>query len=519
MIPELFIHNMGFIVFAALDLGLGIFVFSRGWRKRTHILYLLTTITFVTYCMLHLFSVNEANPFLSYAYLSFTTITLLMVCMNAHLAFLMFNKEREQKRPLQIMYGGAIFLMILFYIHPSVYHALPEPLYYFKNFIVPGPLYPLYMGYFFAVAVYFFSVLALAYPKSTPADKNRLKYFFVAFGWAYLMSIPIFLNVYGISTIDMMFTSLAGLYAVPLAYGVFKYDLININIAARNAIIYAFYTVFVGTAIVAVNILNNYLANQYVDFPMWLLPMLSGLFVVLVGWIVWKQIREADLLKYEFINNISHKFRTPLTHIRWLAEDLRDTPDQAQRDKAVEQIQFASMRLFELTNIVIDASQTTNDIYLYHFTTINPAEVIQEINKAHDDQIEHKKLHVNVDVGPDIPKVKADKTRLRFAFQILFENAIIYTLEGGYVDIKLRQIGGEVIISFRDNGIGIKEEDLPHVFSKFYRSQEARHTDTEGMGIGLFMAKSIIEKHNGRIWAESRGEGKGATFSVALPIE
>ncbi len=519
MIPELFIHNVGFIAFAALDLGLGIFVFLRGVKKKAHVLYLLTTLTFVTYCVLHLLSVNELNPFLAHRYLLHTTIVLLMVCLNAHLAFVMFNKEREQKKPLQVMYGGAIALISFFYIVPSAYQSMPTARYYFNNFLNPGPYYWVYMLYFFMVAVYFFSVLAVSYPKSTPGDKNRLKYFFVAFGWAYLMSVPIFMNIYGISTIDMMLTSLTGLYAVPLAYGVFKYDLININIAARNAIIYAFYTVFVGAAIVAVNILNNYLANQYADFPMWLLPMLSGLFVVLVGWVVWRQIREADLLKYEFINNISHKFRTPLTHIRWLAEDLRDTTDQAERGKAVEQIQFASMRLFELTNIVIDASQTTNDIYLYHFTAVNPEEIIREIDKAHEDQIEHKNLHVNIDVGPDIPKVKADKTRLRFALQILFENAIIYTLEGGYIDVKLRQIGGEVIISFKDSGIGIKEEDLPHVFSKFYRSQEARHTDTEGMGIGLFMAKNIVEKHNGRIWAESRGEGQGAVFSIALPIE
>lgn len=519
MIPELFIHNLSYIAFAALDLGLGIFVFSRGWRKRTHILYLLTTLTFVAYCILYLLTVNEPNPYLSYWYSSHTIIILLTVCFNAHLAFAMFNKEREQKKPLQIMYGAAAVLLVFFYFNNFSYHTIPSAKDYFKNFMVPGQFYWLFMLFFFVVVLYFFSVLAFTYSKSTPADKNRLKYFFVAFGWAYIMSIPIFLNIYNIQFIDMIYTSLVGLYAVPLAYGVFKYDLININIAARNAIMYAFYTVFVGVAIVAVNVFNNYLSHEYVDFPMWLLPMLSGVFVVLVGWIVWQQIREADLLKYEFINNISHKFRTPLTHIRWLAEDLRDTTDQAERDKAVEQIQFASMRLFELTNIVIDASQSTNDIYLYHFTPVSVQEVIQEIDKAHIDQVEHKKLQVTIDIGPDVPKVKADKTRLQFALQILFENAIIYTLEGGLLSIKLRQIGGEVILSFRDNGIGISETDLPHVFSKFYRSQEARHTDTEGMGIGLYMAKNIIEKHNGRIWAESRGEGQGTTFSIALPIE
>ncbi len=518
MVPELFIHNISYIATAALDLGLGIFVFTRGWRKRTHMLYFIGTLTFVAYCILYLYAVNEPNPFLSYRYSFYAIIALITVCLNAHLAFAMFNKEKEQKKALWIIYSGAAALILFFTFVPHAYMLLPVPKVYLKNFYVPGDFYWLFMLFFFGVVVYFFSVLGLMYKKASPADKNRLKYFFVAFGWAYLMSIPIFLNMYNINVIDMMYTSLIGLYAVPLAYGVFKYDLISINIAARNALIYAFYTIFVGTAIVAVNIFNNYLSHQYANFPLWLLPMLSGLMVVLVGWVVWQQIREADLLKYEFINNISHKFRTPLTHIRWLAEDLRDTQVQEERNKAVEQIQFASMRLFELTNIVIDASQTTNDIYLYHFTSTNLEEIIREIDKAHLDQIEHKKLKVNIDIGPDVPKVKADKTRIQFAFQILFENAIIYTLEGGEIDIKVRQIGGEVIVSFRDNGIGVSEDDIPHVFSKFYRSQEARHTDTEGMGIGLFMAKNIVEKHNGRIWVESRGDSQGATFSIALPI-
>jgi histidine kinase len=202
-----------------------------------------------------------------------------------------------------------------------------------------------------------------------------------------------------------------------------------------------------------------------------------------------------------------------------LAEDLREVTTEEERNKAVEQIQFASMRLFELTNIVIDASQNNNDLYLYHFTNVNIADIFKEISDTHNDQIEHKLLKVHLDIGPNVPTVKADKTRLQFALQIMYENALVYTPAGGSIDIKVRQIGGEIIVSIKDSGIGINEEDLPHVFSKFYRSQNARHADTEGMGIGLFMAKNIVEKHNGRIWAESYGENKGSTFSVALPIE
>jgi len=516
---ELFIHNLGFIAGAVLGCILSIIVFVRDPRKVPNILFALTSLTFVAYVCVYLLGVNTADPVQSQYYLSFALITILTVCFNAHLAFSMFNRVSDHKRGLQLMYIIGLALIAFFALDTTRYVEYSTAYQYLPNYFVPGQYYWVYLLYFCIVVLYFLISVARLYRRAEPADKNRLKYFLVAFGWAYAVAGVIFATVYGLIDTNPLYIATIGLYSIPLAYGVFKYDIIDIHVAARNALIYAFYSLFVGVAIVFVNIFNNYLTVKYEGFPLWFLPLLSGVSVVIVSLFVWKQIREADLLKYEFINNISHKFRTPLTHIRWLAEDLRDMTDETDRNKAVQQIQFASMRLFELTNIVIDASQNNNDLYLYHFSSIDVADIFKEISNSHSDQMEHKLLKVHVDVGSDVVKVKADKTRLQFALQIMYENALVYTPEGGTIEVKIRQIGGEVIISIKDSGIGINEEDLPHVFSKFYRSQNARHADTEGMGIGLFMAKNIIEKHNGRIWAESYGENKGSTFSVALPIE
>lgn len=516
---QLFIHNLAFIAGATLGLILAVIVFVRGKAKMANILFGLTTLSFIAYIWLYLLGVNTPDPYLSRDYLSFTLVTILTVCFNAHLAFAMFSKVKEHKTGLKVMYASGIALIIFFATDISRFLMLSKPYSYLPGYFAPGPYYWLFMLYFFIVVTYFISGIASLYKRAQPSEKNRLKYFLVAFGWAYGVSAVIFATIFGVLDINPLYVSLIGLYSVPLAYGVFKYDIIDIHVAAKNALIYAFYSLFIGVAIVFVNIFNNYLTVQYDDFPIWILPLVSGITVMLVSLIVWKQIREADILKYEFINNISHKFRTPLTHIRWLAEDLRAITTEAERGKAVEQIQFASMRLFELTNIVIDASQNNNDLYLYHFVSVHISDLFKEISDSHNDQINHKLLKVHVDIGPNVPKVRADKTRLQFAFQIMYENALIYTPEGGTIEVKVRQIGGEVIISIKDSGIGIDEEDLPHVFSKFYRSQNARHADTEGMGIGLFMAKNIIEKHNGRIWVESYGQNKGSTFSVALPIE
>jgi signal transduction histidine kinase len=316
----------------------------------------------------------------------------------------------------------------------------------------------------------------------------------------------------------MLPSAFIGLYTIPLAYGLLKYDLIELHIVARNALKYFMLLIFVGTATASMNLLNNYFIFHFPGFPFWPVPFISGMLILIFGTLIWKQIRQVDVLKYEFINNISHKFRTPLTHIRWLAEDLRASQSQEERNRNVDQIQYASMRLFELTNAVIDVARDDNDLYLYRFIPMRIGDVLRELVTLHKDLIDRKKLSIEFDVPENLPSVQADKTRVQFALQIIFENSLVYTPDEGQVSIKARQIGGVVIITIRDSGIGISVKDIERIFSKFYRANNARHADTEGMGIGLYMAKNIIDRHRGRVWASSKGEGQGSEFTIELPL-
>jgi signal transduction histidine kinase len=177
------------------------------------------------------------------------------------------------------------------------------------------------------------------------------------------------------------------------------------------------------------------------------------------------------------------------------------------------------MRLFEITNMVIDVSQNTEADTIYSFSKFSMQEVAKNLVETHNDQLIRKQLNVEIDCPVDLPEIRADKTRLQFALQILFENAIIYTPENGKIVIKIKfdEKTNEFVISVVDSGIGIEKEDIPKLFAKFFRTVSARHADTEGMGIGLYMAKNIVMKHNGRIWVDSDGVGKGSTFSFAIP--
>lgn len=518
MTLSLLIHNFGFMMSALLSLSLGFFVLSRGWSKRDHVLYFLTTITFVFFCITHVLGANAADPALSRIFFILTCAILYVVCFNAHFGFSAFGILERHKIGLGIMYGMALALTGALILRPELFVLDSRPEQYLPNFLVAGPYYWMFAVFFLTACAYFFIVLGLNYKRFNAVDKNRLNYFFLSFGFAYVVGSLQFLPVFGMH-VSLLPTALVGLYNIPLAYGLLKYDLLDLHVVARHAMMYFLLVCLVGFATSGISILNNYLVQEFPGFPSWPIPFFSGIIILLTGTLIWKQIRQVDVLKYEFINNISHKFRTPLTHIRWLAEELRQSNNAETRGKIVDQIQYASLRLFELTNAVIDVSEDENTMYLYRFMPVRINEILKDLFTAHDDLIERKGLDVDFDVPDDLPTIQADKTRVQFALQILFENSLIYTADKGKIKIKARQVGGDVVISFKDNGIGISLADVNRIFSKFYRSNMARRTDTEGMGIGLYMAKDIIEKHRGKVWAESAGEGKGSEFTVTLPVE
>ncbi len=517
MSSELVIHNVIYSVSAIISFLLGVFVLARNPRQLPHRLFFILNLCYLTFATAYIFGISQMDMALSRNILFITLINVFTVSTTAHFALATFNLQRQHKWGIRLGYICASALVIFFAVFPGGYVLESRPFLYFPSFYALGPLYGLFVFFFAAEVCYFTWILIRHYSKVDLITQKRIIYFLIAFVWGYGIGSFSFLTVFGLP-IDPLPSALIGLYTIPLAYGLVKYELMDIKVVAKNALLYGFLTFVIGLMIILANMLNDRVGVSLGIASPYVMPIMSAAVMVLIGWYVWKQMRGVDSLKYEFINNISHKFRTPLTHIRWLAEELRDATDKEQKNKLIEQIQFASMRLFELTNTVIDVARDNADDYLYRFNYGKVQNIIENLYKTHEDLIAHKNLHVTLEIEPKIPEVIIDKTRLQFALQILFENALIYTPEGGTITIKLRRRSEDIECTIKDSGIGISPLELENVFSKFYRTQNARHADTEGMGIGLFMSKSIIEKHGGKIWAESEGEGKGATFIFTLPL-
>ncbi|MDD5318506.1 MAG: HAMP domain-containing sensor histidine kinase [Candidatus Pacebacteria bacterium] len=516
---ELLVHTIFYSSSIVISLGLGLAVLINNPRKGLNIFYFLTTLCYSIFAVAYTVGVTISDPILSHRVLLFTMVNILTLCFNTAWVFCVVGKLKDYKRQLVLLFGSASALFIFFLTDTSRFNLPSVPKMYFANYYQPGRFYWLFILFFFVVFIYFMSLLFKQYKVSNAVERNRLKYYIGAFFFGYTVGSISFLLEYNIQA-DPIWSAFLVFYNVPLAYGILKYDLMDIHIVAKNALVFSGLTVLIGVVIVGLNVLSNYLVETFAGFPFWFIPFLSGLIAVAIGHLVWTRIRDVDVLKYEFINNITHKFRTPLTHIRWLSEDLRAADSLAERNNMVDQIQYASMRLFELTNVVIDVARDNNSDYLYRFTKGQLGEIVQEVYQSHQVQIAKKNLRVNVHVDPSLPLIMFDRTRLQFVIQILFENALIYTPANGQIGMSLdRGEGGRTVrFAVKDSGIGISPEQISLLFSKFYRAPNARRADTEGMGIGLYMAKTIVEKHGGKIKAQSEGEGKGSTFSFELPL-
>ena len=229
------------------------------------------------------------------------------------------------------------------------------------------------------------------------------------------------------------------------------------------------------------------------------------------------ELRRAEEARRRFLADVSHEMRTPVAGIRGVAEVLRSgaAEDPSARDRFLSALEREADRLSSLLDNLlelerIDAGQLSLRLEPVHLRAL-AEEIAEEL--AH--RTAQKKLTLTVDV-PDRMYVNADYVRIERVLLNLLDNAIKYSEEGGAVTISARQEGSRVRISVADTGIGIPEDDLPHVFDRFYRVDKARSRRMGGSGLGLAIVREIVEAHGGAVSAESK-LGEGSVFSVELP--
>ena len=233
-------------------------------------------------------------------------------------------------------------------------------------------------------------------------------------------------------------------------------------------------------------------------------------------------LHEFDRLKSDFVSVAAHQLRTPLSGVKWVLKllldgDLGPTTDYQKRmlERGIE----ANEKMIQLVNDLLNVSRIENGKFGYKFEKNDFTKFLQTLVGNAD--LPSKERNVEVVLkkhGDVVPSFFFDPEKLLIAMQNIVDNALKYTLPGGTVTIEVEQKGDYAEMKVSDTGVGIPKEDLPKLFSKFFRAANVIHLQTDGSGLGLFIVKSIIMRHGGQIWVDST-EGKGTTITVVVPTK
>jgi len=229
-------------------------------------------------------------------------------------------------------------------------------------------------------------------------------------------------------------------------------------------------------------------------------------------------VREADRRKDEFLATLAHELRNPLAPICAAAELLKHAKSLAPDLRAATAILERQARhMTHLVDDLLDVSRITSGRIRLHLEPVELAPLLRAVIEAHRHPAETSRHQIAFSPSAQPVHVSGDRVRLTQVFSNILHNAIKYTPPGGKIEIALRAEGQEAVVSMRDNGMGVPPEMLSHIFEPFAQLDRSYERPDGGLGIGLTLAKRLVELHKGRLDASSAGVGKGSEFLVRLP--
>lgn len=247
-----------------------------------------------------------------------------------------------------------------------------------------------------------------------------------------------------------------------------------------------------------------------------------------------ERFSELDRLKSDFVSSVSHELRTPLTTIKALTRLLmRGEISEEKRREYLKTISVECDRQIDLVLNLLDLSRLEGGVFRLAFEKVSVADIISSCVKSETASAEKRRHKLKIKPFDDILPICADSKALRRVVSNLIENSIKYTPDGGSIIVAAKFEGDFAAISVEDNGRGIPTEDLPVLFDKFHRGKPAPHSqgmreateeaefledaDVSGVGLGLYLAKNVMERMNGQISVETK-VGRGTKFTLQLPI-
>ncbi len=231
-------------------------------------------------------------------------------------------------------------------------------------------------------------------------------------------------------------------------------------------------------------------------------------------------LEKASLMKDEFLANMSHELRTPLNAVIALSDILSEEtfgPLNEKQMKYVGDIVQSGTHLLSLINDILDLSKIEAGQMQLQLSEFDLNKVLADSLVMVKERAGKRSIAIRLDLEPGLPAVKADLRKVKQVVFNLLSNAVKFTEERGWVAIRSRKRGGEIIVTVEDSGIGIAKEDMGRLFLEFQQIDSSLSRKYAGSGLGLALSKKFVELHRGRIWVESEPR-KGSRFSFSLPI-
>jgi two-component system, OmpR family, phosphate regulon sensor histidine kinase PhoR len=230
-------------------------------------------------------------------------------------------------------------------------------------------------------------------------------------------------------------------------------------------------------------------------------------------------LRRLERVRRDFIANVSHEFKTPLTAIQGFAETLLAgaVDDPLNRGRFLGIILEHARRLARLTDDLLKLSKMDADRLELEVRPVGVSQLVESCLETSQHRAAEKNIRISVNIAENLPEIAGDRRLLAEVLQNLLDNATQYTLPGGQILVSAETDDGEVIFTVSDTGIGIPQADQPRIFERFYRVDAARSREVGGTGLGLAIAKHLVEVHGGRIWVESE-VGQGSQFHFSVPL-
>ncbi len=231
------------------------------------------------------------------------------------------------------------------------------------------------------------------------------------------------------------------------------------------------------------------------------------------------EAEKANRLKDEFLGNLSHELRTPLNSILLWSQTLQRNPDDpAQLGRGLQAIVRNAMIQTQLISDLLDVSRITSGKLRMEIQPTNPATVVKSALEISSPAAAAKDLTIDIALDQAAGLVSGDPSRLQQIVWNLVNNAVKFTPKGGTIQVSLERVESNIEISVADNGQGINPDLLPFLFERFRQGDAGKNRMHGGLGLGLAIVKHLTELHGGTVFARSEGEGRGAKFTVQLPV-